>query len=73
MLFSVTSRVLNRVTLNRTTMAVDKVTRDEQVGFRKDISCLTRKLSEKRLALKQSGHLSEAVYNKIRPQTQTAT
>lgn len=35
--------------------------------------CLTRKLSEKRLALKQSGHLSEAVYSKIRPQTQTAT
>ena len=39
MLFSITSRVLNRVTLNRTTMAVDKVTRDEQGGFRKDISC----------------------------------
>ena len=35
--------------------------------------CPTRKLSEKPLALKQSGHLSEAVYNKIRPQTQTAT
>lgn len=34
---------------------------------------LIRKLSEKRLALKQSGHLSEAVYSKIRPQTQTAT
>ena len=28
---------------------------------------LTRKLSEKLLTLKRSGHLSEAVYNKIRP------
>ena len=29
---------------------------------------LTRKLSEKLLTLKRSGHLTEAVYNKIRPQ-----
>jgi len=29
--------------------------------------CLIRKLSEEVLALKRSGYLNEAVYNKIRP------
>ena len=29
--------------------------------------CLTRKLSEKLLSLKSNGHISEAVYDKIRP------
>ena len=35
---SITCKVLIRVRLDRMTMAVDKVTRDEQRGIRKDIS-----------------------------------
>ena len=32
-----------------------------------ETGCLTRKLSEKLLILKRNGHISQAVYNKIRP------
>ena len=39
-----------------------------QLLYKDPTDRLTRKLSEKLLTLKRSGHLTEAVYNKIRPQ-----
>ena len=40
MLLSIPSKVFTRVILNRMKVAVDEALRDEQVGFRKDRSCI---------------------------------
>ena len=61
MLFSIPSKVLTRIILNRMKVAVDKALRDEQAGFRKDRSCIDQ-IATLRIIAEQSIEWSSPLY-----------
>ena len=61
MLLSIPRKVLTRVILNRMKVVVDKALRDEQVGFRKDRSCIDQ-ISTLRILVEQTIEWSSPLY-----------
>ena len=61
MLLSIPSKVLTRVILNRMKVAVDEALRDEQVGFRKDRSCIDQ-IARLRIIVEQTIEWSSPLY-----------